>query len=95
MMAKKIARPANTALSVAVKPGIIVLAVTAYWAADNQPGVFDIATTCIWLMSAVVIGLVAYAIISVAMPAGVIALAYARRTARQIRQANINDVSGR
>lgn len=93
-MVTKPSRPAKAGRSTLLKPGIIVLAVTCYWAAENRPGMFDVATSGIWLMSALVVGLVAYAVIAVAMPASAIMAAYARRTAQQIQRSNSNDAAG-
>jgi hypothetical protein len=90
---KKFKRQSNRKNTSLVRPSIIALAVTFYWASTHQPGLFNVGETCVWVLGTLCIGLLAYAIITVAIPASVILAAYARRMTQQIQRSNIDETS--
>ncbi|WP_234732271.1 hypothetical protein [Acidocella facilis] len=62
-----------------LKPGLVVIAIMCLRAAATQPSWFSIPSIAVWLAGALATGLVAYAVLALALPVGAILLAYIRR----------------
>jgi len=64
------------------RPGLIVISAVMFWAALNEPAMFNAASVTVWLLRAVTVGLLARAALALVEPAtrlGAVLLSQAAR----------------
>jgi hypothetical protein len=69
---QKPAAQAGPGAGLSIRPSVLAGAAGLFWAAVNVPPVFTAATLVIWLLGAVTAGLVARALIALAVPGATI-----------------------